>query len=181
MENIRDCLIAADPEGEAEYTANAAAFIAQLQTLDTDITATLQPYQGKTFVAFHDFAPYFAQSYGLKAVFLVDIPEENPAPADVKRVTDQVKASNLKTILTEPQAGESSFSALAKDLGVQISTFDPMETGGTEALQPEYYLTTMRNNVQTLVTAFGGQTQSVVPFWLVRPLAIVPQPVWVKF
>ena len=181
VENIRDGLIAADPEGEAEYNANAAAFIAQLQTLDTDITATLQPYQGKTFVAFHDFAPYFAQSYGLKAVFLVDIPEGNPTPADVKRVTDEVKASNLKTILTEPQAGESSFSALAKDLGVQISTFDPMETGGTEALQPEYYLTTLRNNVQTLVTAFGGQTQSIVPFWLVRPLAIVPQPVWVKF
>ena len=181
VENIRDGLIAADPEGEAEYSANAAAYISQLQALDTDITAALQPYQGKTFVAFHDFAPYFAQSYGLKAVFLVDIPEGNPTPADVKRVTDEVKASNLKTILTEPQAGKSSFSALAKDLGVQISTFDPMETGGTEALQPEYYLTTLRNNVQTLVTAFGGQTQSIVPFWLVRTLAIVPQPVWMKF
>jgi len=41
-----------------------------------------QPYAGKTFVAFHDFAPYFAESYNLKAEFLVDIPEENPAPED---------------------------------------------------------------------------------------------------
>lgn len=62
VENIRDGLIAADPEGEAEYTANAAAYIAQLQELDAEITSTLQPYAGQTFVAFHDFAPYFAQS-----------------------------------------------------------------------------------------------------------------------
>lgn len=181
VENIRDGLIAADPEGEAEYTANAAAYIEQLQQLDTEITATLQPYTGKTFVAFHDFAPYFAQSYGLEAEFLVDIPEENPSPEDVKRVTDEVKDSNLKTILTEPQAGESAFSALAKDLNVTVSTFDPIETGGSEALEPGYYFTVMRQNVKSLVTAFGGSTQSVLPLWTSQPIAIVPQQVGVSF
>jgi zinc/manganese transport system substrate-binding protein len=181
VENIRDGLIAADPEGQAEYNANAAAYIARLQALDAEITSTLQPYAGKTFVAFHDFAPYFAQSYGLKAAFLVDIPEDNPAPEDVKRVTDEVKESNLKTILTEPQTGESSFSALAKDLNVQISVFDPMETGGSEALEPEYYITTMRQNVGTLVTAFGGTTQSTAPLWISQPLAVVPQRVGFRF
>jgi zinc transport system substrate-binding protein len=132
-------------------------------------------------VAFHDFAPYFAQSYGLEAEFLVDIPEQNPSPDDVKRVTDEVQTSDLKAILTEPQAGENSFSALAKDLNVQISTFDPMETGGSEALEPEYYITTMRQNVETLVTAFGGTTQSAAPLWISQPLAVVPQPVGFRF
>jgi len=65
-------------------------------------------------VAFHDFAPYFAESYNLKAEFLVDIPEENPAPEDVKRIMDTVQSTNLKTILNEPQAGEDAFAALAK-------------------------------------------------------------------
>jgi zinc transport system substrate-binding protein len=181
VENIRDGLIAADPEGQAEYTANAADYVAQLQALDAEITSTLQPYAGKTFVAFHDFAPYFAQSYGLEAEFLVDIPEQNPSPDDVKRVTDEVQTSDLKAILTEPQAGENSFSALAKDLNVQISTFDPMETGGSEALEPEYYITTMRQNVETLVTAFGGTTQSAAPLWISQPLAVVPQPVGFRF
>lgn len=165
VENIRDGLIAADPEGEAEYTANAAAYTAQLQELDADITSILQPYAGKTFVAFHDFAPYFAQSYGLNAEFLVNIPEENPSPDDVKRVTDEVQASDLKAILTEPQAGEGSFSVLANDLNVTVSTFDPLETGGPETLEPEYYLTKMRQNVESLVTAFGGSTQTFLLFW----------------
>ncbi|MDX2216854.1 MAG: zinc ABC transporter substrate-binding protein [Oculatellaceae cyanobacterium bins.114] len=156
VENIRDGLIAADPQGQPEYTANAAAYIEQLQALDADITSTLQPYAGKTFVAFHDFAPYFAQSYRLKAEFLVDAPEENPSPEDVKRISDEVKASNLKTILTEPQAGEEALAALAQDLNVTISEFDSMETGGSEATEPEYYITIMRQNVESLVNAFGG-------------------------
>lgn len=181
VENIRDGLIAADPEGEAKYTANAAAYIAQLQELDAEITSTLQPYAEKTFVAFHDFAPYFAQSYGLNAEFLVDIPEANPSPDDVKRVTDEVQASDLKAILTEPQAGEGSFFALANDLDIKISTFDPLETGGSEALEPEYYLTTMRQNVESLVTAFGGSTQSFLPLWRSQPVAAVPQRVGVRF
>ncbi len=181
VENIRDGLIAADPEGKAEYTANAAAFIAQLKELDAEITSTLQPYAGKTFVAFHDFAPYFAQSYGLKAEFLVDIPEGNPSPEDVRRVTEQVQAADLKAILTEPQAGEGPFSALANDLNIKVSTFDPLETGGDNALEPEYYLTTMRQNMKSLVTAFGGSTQSFLPLWKSGAIAIIPQKVGVRF
>jgi len=177
VENIRDGLIAADPGGKENYTANAAAYIQQLRDLDAETTRLLQPYAGKTFVAFHDFAPYFAESYNLKANFLVELPEANPSPDDVKRVTDEVEEANLKAILTEPQVGENAFAALAKDLNVQISTFDPIETGGLEALEPNYYFTTMRQNVKVLVAAFTGQsTQSFVPLWALTPAVVLTQP-----
>ena len=176
VETIRDGLIAVDPEGQEIYTANAAAYIQKLQDLDAETTKRLQPYAGKTFVAFHDFAPYFAQSYNLKATFLVDVPEENPSPDDVKRVMDTVQGTNLKTLLTEPQSGEDAFASLAKDLQVQVSTFDPMETGSAEAIQPDYYLTTMRQNVTTLLTAFTGQSpQSFRPVWLPQSAIVLPQ------
>jgi zinc transport system substrate-binding protein len=157
--NIRDALIAADPEGKAVYTANAAQFIAELRTLDTEIAATLKPYQGKTFIAYHDFAPYFAQSYQLKAEFLVDLPEENPSPADVRRVIQTAQASNLKTLLTEPQVGPAVFTAVAQDLKVQVSVFDALESGGAEAMRPQAYLQTMRQNLQNLKSAFQGGPQ----------------------
>jgi zinc/manganese transport system substrate-binding protein len=179
VENIRDGLIAADPAGKETYTANAAAYIEQLKQLDTEFTQKLKPFAGKTFVTYHDFAPYFAQSYNLKAEFLVGIPEENPSPEDVKRVINAAKNSNLKTLLTEPQAAESQFSALAKDLNIQISTFDPLETSGSESLQPDYYLKTMRQNVKNLETAFSGKlAQLFVPTKSQsRSLATIPQPV----
>ena len=164
VENIRDGLIAADPTGKQIYTANAAAYIAKLQQLDREFTQKLQPFAGKTFVTYHDFAPYFAQSYHLKAQFLVGIPEENASPADVKRVIDSAKNSKLKTLLTEPQVAGNPFSALAKDLHVQVGNFDPMETAIAEGVQPDYYFTIMRQNLTNLETAFGSKsTQSFLP------------------
>ncbi|MCX5952455.1 MAG: zinc ABC transporter substrate-binding protein [Cyanobacteria bacterium] len=58
---IRDGLIQADPSCADGYRRNAAAFTAQLKQQNSEIASQLEPYRGKTFVAFHDFAPYFAQ------------------------------------------------------------------------------------------------------------------------
>ena len=157
VENIRDGLVKADPSCAASYRSNAATYVAKLKTLNAEITNQLNPYQGKTFVAFHDFAPYFANRYKLKADFLVDVPELNPSPADLLRVAADVKRSQLKALLSEPQEGERSFNALAKDLGVKVSVFDSMETGSLQAsLNPATYFKVMRSNVADLIKAFGG-------------------------
>ncbi len=174
VENIRNGLIAADPQGKDTYTANAAAYINKLKTLDAEFATALKPYAGKEFVTYHDFAPYFAQRYDLKAEYLVGVPEENPAPGDVQRVIKAAQSSDLKTLLTEPQAGEGTLSMLSKDLKVQVSSFDPIETSGPEGVQPDYYLTIMRQNVKNLQTAFGQSTQSQLPVWSpARAFAVV--------
>ncbi|MEL6137129.1 MAG: zinc ABC transporter substrate-binding protein [Cyanobacteria bacterium J06626_23] len=173
VENIRDGLIAADPEGEAEYTANAAAFIAELEALDAEITEKLAPFAGQTFVVFHDFAAYFASSYGLESEVLVGLPEENPSPEDVKRVMETVQAEGLKTILTEPQAGGASFETIAQDLDIGVSEFDPMEVGGPESTEPDYYLETMRENAENLASGFDG-SQAWYPFSTPQPMAMIP-------
>ncbi|WP_259732353.1 metal ABC transporter solute-binding protein, Zn/Mn family [Synechocystis sp. CS-94] len=185
VQNIRDGLIAVDPAGADIYTANAAKFIAELEALDGEITDKLAPFAGKTFVAFHDFAPYFAQSYALEAEFLVDVPADKPAPGDIKRVMDTVKASNLKTILTEPSAGEDSLGAIAKDMGIQVSIFNPIEVGGPEAVNPEYYLATMRSNVSNLASSFSASTNTSPQSWFLlgplQPVAMAPQRLGVRF
>lgn len=175
VENIRDGLIAADPEGEGEYTANAEAFIAELEALDADITEMLAPFEGQTFVVFHDFAAYFAESYGLESQFLVGIPEENPSPDDVKRVMETVQAQGLKTIMTEPQVEAATFEAIANDLDINVSVFDPVATGDSDAVQPDYYLTTMRQNAENLVDSFEASDQAWLPFWMPQPAAVVTQ------
>ena len=156
VENIRDGLVKADPSCAEGYKNNAEQFTAKLNELNTEFRAKLKPYTGKTFVAFHDFATYFANRYGLKAEFLVDLPEMNPSPADLQRVAAQVKNSGLKALLTEPQEGNRSFNALAKDLGVNIVEFNPLETGSAESAKvPGTYFEVMRSNVNNLVKAIG--------------------------
>lgn len=182
VQNIRDGLIAADPEGAEKYTANAAAFIEKLRELDAEITKKLEPFSGKTFVVFHDFAPYFAESYNLRYESFVGIPEQNPSPQDVQRVMNTVAESGLQTILTEPQVDQDMFSKIAQDMGIGVGVFYPMGTGNQESLEPEYYLRVMRENVQNLLEAFGGgQTQSWLPLSTPKSVAVIPQPVRLRF
>lgn len=157
VETIRDGLTKADPSCKDGYKNNAAEFTAKLKELNQEFTNQLKPYAGKTFVAFHDFAPYFAQRYNLNAEYLVDLPEMNPSPADLQRVAEEVKSTQLKALLSEPQEGSQSFNALAKDLGVEVSVFNPLETGSEEsARDPQTYLDVMRENVANLIKAIGG-------------------------
>ena len=153
---IRDGLIQADPSCADGYRRNAAAFTAQLKQLNSEIAGQLEPYRGKTFVAFHDFAPYFAQRYGLKADYLVDVPELNPAPADLQRVAAEVKSSQLKALLSEPQEGSRSFNTLAKDLGVKVVVLGPREAATEEpSRERATHVSVMRRNVADLRQAFG--------------------------
>ena len=157
VENIRDGLVEADPGCASTYQKNAELFTQKLKNLNNDIANQLQPYSGKGFVAFHDFAPYFAERYQLKASYIVDLPEMNPSPADLQRVATQVRQSQLKALLSEPQEGNRSFNALANDLGVKIVEFDPLETGSLESsLDPNTYFKVMSSNVTNLIQAIGG-------------------------
>ncbi len=156
VNTIRDGLIAAKPACKASFTAHAARFTAELRSLNTALAAQLRPYAGKTFVAFHDFAPYFAERYRLRAAFVVGAPEENPTPADLQRVAEQVRQSDLKALLSEPQEGSRSFNALAADLGVTVIPFDSLETGPDPAEAPGTYANTLRRNASNLVAALGG-------------------------
>ena len=157
VKNIRDGLVKADPDCADGYTKRAAAYASQLKGLNTTIATQLKPFRGKTFIAFHDFAPYFAERYGLKADFVVDVPEMNPTPEDLQRVSKKVQQSQLKALLSEPQEGDRSFNALALDLGVKVVTFDPLETGSEQASkQPDTYLKVMDKNVVSLIQSFGS-------------------------
>ncbi|MCP9928868.1 metal ABC transporter solute-binding protein, Zn/Mn family [Cyanobium sp. CH-040] len=157
VETIRDGLVEVDPGCADGYRRNAEAYIAELRELDASLARELEPFRGKTFVAFHDVAPYFAERYGLQAEFVVDVPAVNPTPVDLRRVSEIVANSELRVLLSEPQQGTRSFNALASDLGVRISTFDPLETGSEQdALDPATYLRVMRRNGEALRQAFGA-------------------------
>lgn len=157
VDTIRAALAEADPGCAEGYGRRAVATTAKLQELHRTLALQLKPYQGKAFVSFHAVAPYFAERYGLKAVALVDVPEMNPTPADLQRITAVVKANGIRALLREPQAEGPSFQALAKDLGLGIGTFDPLETGSEEASRdPATYFDTMARNGAQLVKALGG-------------------------
>jgi ABC-type Zn uptake system ZnuABC Zn-binding protein ZnuA len=62
VENIRDGLIAADPEGRATYTQNAAAYLEEIDALDRWIAEQVEtiPPDRRKLVTNHESFGYFA-------------------------------------------------------------------------------------------------------------------------
>lgn len=150
LENIRDGLIAANPENKATYQANAAAYIKQLEALDREFQQTLQKYPNCTFVTFHDAYPYLANRYSLKQIAVVEIPEDQLSPADVQNAIAAVKKYNVKAVFGEPGVDNQLLKGLSQDLNLTYRPIDPLESG---PLDPQHYFTAMKNNLQTLESA----------------------------
>ena len=148
---IRAGLIAADPANQAKYTANAAAYIKQLESLNQMFEQGLGAYRDRTFVTFHDAFPYLAQRYHLKQVAVVQIPEDQLSPADVQATIQTVKQFRVKALFSEPGVDNKLLNGLAQDLHITLRPLDSLEGGETD---PYYYFTAMRRNLQTLQTAF---------------------------
>lgn len=149
VQNIRDGLIAADPQNKATYQANAAAYVKQLEALNKEFSH-LQKYPNCTFVTFHDAYPYLAQRYNLKQVAVVEIPEDQLSPQDVQKAIAAVKKYNVKALFGEPGTDNKLLTSLSQDLNLTVRPLDSLENGPSD---PQHYFTAMKTNLQTLESA----------------------------
>ena len=147
--NIRQGLIAADPEKARIYSTNADAYIAQLQELDQEFTTKLAPVKGCTIISFHDAFAYLTRRYGLEQMVILQTPEENLKPQDIQKVLQAIKEFKVKALLSEP-GGDKRIEQIAKDTGLPIETLDSLESGETD---PQYYFQVMRQNLASLEKA----------------------------
>ena len=155
VNTIRDGLIQADPSCKDGYERRAAAYVKQLQELDQQLAQQLAPYQGRSVVSFHEALGYFVKRYGLNSEALVALPEDQPTPADVKRISAVLQAADVHGLLSEPGGGSAVLQALASDLKLRLEVFDPLELVPADAQRtPELYLQVMRQNGDAVAATF---------------------------
>ncbi|TAF02132.1 MAG: ABC transporter substrate-binding protein [Nostocales cyanobacterium] len=145
--NIRDGLITADPGNKEVYQANAAAYIQELENLNTEFQQTLNKTPNCTFITFHDAFPYIAQRYNLKQVAVVEIPEDQLSPTDVQKAINAVKKYKVKTLFSESGVDNKLLTSLSQDLKLTLYPLDSLENGETN---PQYYFQAMKSNLQNL-------------------------------
>lgn len=125
VENIRDGLTHADPDGAQVYHANAEAYIAKLQALDNKIRQQVSviPTNQRKLVTDHDTFGYFADRYGFEIVGML-IPSLSTADTanaqQLADVYDRIKASGAKAIFVEQGANPQLAEQVARDTGVKV-------------------------------------------------------------
>ena len=150
VRHIADGLSEADPANADYYQANADAYIAELQQLDSDIRTGLESCSNE-FIAFHQAFTYFSAEYGLvqHTILKAATPHGEPAPRTLEAVIETARQQGISVIFTEESADPRTSQVVADEIGGQVLTLSPLEIG-----QPgETYISTMYKNLDNLKVA----------------------------
>jgi zinc transport system substrate-binding protein len=110
-----------------------------------------------TFVTDHAAFGHLATRYGLTQLALTGVsPESEPAPRDVERLVDQVKATGAPVVFAEPLLSSRLAETVAREAGVQVSSLDPIEGLSAERLdEGADYESVMLDDLKALTKALG--------------------------
>jgi zinc/manganese transport system substrate-binding protein len=156
--NIRDALIAVDPDGASAYRANADAYHGKLDALEKEVTGEIAkiPPKQREIITTHDAFGYFGTAYVFRFIAPEGVSTETEASArDVARIIRQIKAQKIPAVFLENVTDPRLARNIATESGAKI--------GGTlysDALSPPdgpagTYIEMMRNNVRELSAALA--------------------------
>jgi zinc/manganese transport system substrate-binding protein/manganese/iron transport system substrate-binding protein len=160
VENARDALVEADPEGAEQYEDNSEEYLAELEDLDGYIREQAQsiPEENRKLVTFHDGFPYFAQEYGFELVgVILQNPNAEASSREVAELTREVQEETVPAIFTEPQFNSGLADTIAQEAGVEVhpiyATF--VQKGDIVEEDIDSYEEMMRSNIDNMVEGLG--------------------------
>ncbi len=151
---VRDAMIEAFPEGEATFTANAEAYMAELVELDQGFTA-LSECTLDEVAANHNAYTYMAERYGLEFVTVHGLdPEGEPSAADIEKVIDKIEDKGIEYFFIEEYTDEDAVASIVDETnGVTVLTLYTMEMAPKSI--EDNYLTLMQKNLDNLKSGLG--------------------------
>lgn len=124
-EQIRDRLIALDPEGEADYRANFRDFRGELNALQDELAASFADIEDGRFLVYHPAWGYFADAYGLKQI-AVEVEGKRPAARSLSRVIEQARQAGVDAVFIQDQFARRSAERVAESIGARVIAIDPL-------------------------------------------------------
>jgi manganese/zinc/iron transport system substrate-binding protein len=158
---IRDALMQHDPEHADAYAARAAAYINELEALDTFIreqVSRLAPTQ-RILVTAHDAFHYFGRAYGFQVVALQGISTESEAGIkDVQELVSFIVEHKVRALFVEASIPERNIQAVqqaARARGFAVGIGDQLYS---DALGPvgspaDTYIGMVRHNIAAIISA----------------------------
>ncbi|WP_421361317.1 zinc ABC transporter substrate-binding protein ZnuA [Agrobacterium rosae] len=146
---IGKTLMTADPGNAKTYQDNTKKLVDNIDALDKEIAATVEPIKDKPFVVFHDAYQYFEHRYGVKTAGSITVSPENTPGADrIKQIHAKVKELNATCVFAEPQFEPKLVKVVTEGTNAKSGTLDP--EAGTLKAGPDLYFQMMRGIATSL-------------------------------
>lgn len=110
-----------------------------LHAQEEQVRPSLARLEGVDIFTYHDAFGRFAEHYGIHlAGALTPSPERTPGARHINAIQQKLRGANHPCLLTEPQFSRDWWSSLTEEVGLTISTWDPLASEIQET--PDGYL-----------------------------------------
>jgi ABC-type Zn uptake system ZnuABC Zn-binding protein ZnuA len=157
VHNVAVALIAADPTHRADYEANEASYVAELDRLDAEIATEIGELTNKKIVTNHDAFGYYIDRYGLDFVGSI-IPsfdsQAELSAQDVSNVVSLIKSTGVRAVFSESSLPPKTAEAIGRDAGVKVVAGEDALYGdslGPAGSNGDTYLKMLRHNTRQIV------------------------------
>jgi len=157
--NIREGLVAADPEQAEVFRAHAQAYLAKLAALDGEVRQAMAqiPEERRQVISTHDAFGYFAAAYGVRFVAPIGVSTESDASArDVARIITQVKASKNPAVFLERIGDPRLIQRISAETGAKVGGTLYSDSLTDEKGDSPTYIDMVRHNIRTLTSALAN-------------------------
>lgn len=137
-DHIARVLSAADPANAPRYSANAEAVSRDLDALERELAAKLDPVKERPFLVFHDAYAYFEARFGLNGLGPIVLnPETPPGARRLMEIRRRIGESNAACVFSEPQFEIGYVTTVIEGTDARAASLDPL--GVTVAPGPDAY------------------------------------------
>jgi len=160
VENIRKALVKLDPTNAATYNANAKAYSAKFEALETTVRAELGkiPEERRWLVSSEGAFPYLARNFGMKELFLWAVnADQQGTPQQVQKVIDGVRKYKIPVVFSESTVSDKPARQVANETGARYGGVLYVDSLTDDKGPAPTYLRLMEYNAKTIVKGFLGQ------------------------
>jgi len=155
-ENIRDALLAADPEGAEGIRVRAAAVIDELRRTDAWATAELAaiPRGQRKLIVNHDALAYFAKDYGFEVLAMgTALENSQPSASRIAELAAFISKQGVKGVFLEQGKNPKLIEQLAAEAGVKVGAALHLDGVGAPGTPAGSYVGMFRANVEAILAA----------------------------
>lgn len=170
---VKDELSERDPGNAIYYETNYDKFSAVIDELDRAMRTSFATIPDRTLLTYHDAYAYFAQTYGWTVLGAIQVSDfEDPTPAEVAGLIDQVKAEGVPAIFGSEVFPSPVLEQIGKETGVTyVDELRDDDLPGEPGAAEHSWLGLMRFDFVTMTEALGGDASALEA---VRPRNVAP-------
>jgi manganese/zinc/iron transport system substrate-binding protein len=155
-----------DKKNEKYYQSNLSAYLTELDSLDAYIREKVShfPINKRILVTAHDAFGYFAAAYGFTVYSIQGLSTQTEASAkDIQNIANIIVRLKVPAVFVESSVPVATINSLIKAAEAQGHTVKVggelySDSLGDKSKGTETYLKAVKYNVDTILSALGGQT-----------------------